>query len=193
MLDAIDFKLARSTRQDDLLWPSSTIEEGEAEDEEEGPNDHRLLLSMRDRYRLETPEPALTDSSMSSLLPAKWSTISIHLTPERDNLVIVRHRRESEPIVFKLPLDRLARREGDDESFTYDDAINELNDIIGSTKVNAQNAKNVKTREEREAWWQERQELDSRLKELLQTIEDVWLGAFKVRRRPFLCAILTSY
>jgi hypothetical protein len=120
---------------------------------------------------------------MSSILPANWSTISLHLTTDRDNLILVRHRRESEPIVFKLPLDRLARREGEDESFTYDNAINELNDIIASTKVNSQNAKNVKTREEREAWWQERQELDTRLKDLLQMVEDNWLGAFKVSLR----------
>ncbi|GAA5910865.1 separase [Sporobolomyces salmoneus] len=176
MLDAIDHKLAQTIRQDDLLWPAPSVEE---EGDEHPSSDRRLLVTMRDRYRLETPEPALTDPSMSSLLPPKWTTISLHLTSERDNLIIVRHRKDSEPVVFKLPLDRLARREGEDESFTYDDAINELNNIIASTKLSSQNAKHVKTREEREAWWKERQDLDNRLKDLLQMIEDNWLGAFK--------------
>ncbi|GAA6018536.1 hypothetical protein JCM11491_006438 [Sporobolomyces phaffii] len=178
MLDAIDHKLAQSTRQDDLLWPSLLFEV-EREEHQDASTERQLLLTMRDRYRLETPEPALTDSSMSSLLPPKWSTISLHLTPDRDNIIVVRHRRDSEPVVFKLPLDRLARREGEDESFAYVDATNELAEIISATKINAANAKHVKTREERESWWQERQELDGRLKELLQMIEDVWLGAFK--------------
>lgn len=179
MLDAIDHKLAQSARQDDLLWPTAPVEE-----ESESSADRAYLLSMRERYRLETPEPALTDPSMSSLLPPKWSTISLHLTPDRDNLIIVRHRRQTEPVVFKLPLDRLARREGEDESFTHEDAMNELINIIASTKLSSQNAKHVKTRDEREAWWQERQELDNRLKELLQMIEDIWLGAFKVCHIP---------
>ncbi|GAA5928121.1 separase [Sporobolomyces koalae] len=175
MLDAIDHKLAQTTPQDDLLWPATAVE-GDGEDQ---PAERQHLLTMRERYRLETPEPALTDAAMSALLPPNWSAVSLHLTPERDNLIIVRHRRDTDPVLFKLPLDRLARREGEEETLTYDDAITELNDIIATTKVNAANAKFVKSREEREAWWQERQQLDERLKDLLQNIEDVWLGAFK--------------
>jgi len=175
MLDAIDHKLDSQYRHDDLLWPTTSAEENEARSPE-----RQLLLTMRERYRLETPEPALTDPSMSSLLPPKWTSISLHLNLERDNLIVVRHRRDSEPVVFKLPLDRLARREGEEETFTYDDATGELKDIIASTNNSAKVAKNIETSADRDQWWQEREQLDERLKELLQMIEDVWLGAFKV-------------
>ncbi|GAA5940472.1 hypothetical protein JCM1841_001027 [Sporobolomyces salmonicolor] len=177
MLDAIDHKLADSARRDDLSWPS--VEPPSLKDDDVA---HlQLLQTMRERYRLETPEPILTDASMSSLLPPSWSTISLHLSSERDCLVLVRHRRDAEPIVFKLPLDRLARREGEEEeeAFTYDVAASELKEIIELSNAGTQNAKHVDGKEARAAWWQERKELDRRLQKLLQTVEGAWLGAFK--------------
>ncbi|GAA5958016.1 hypothetical protein JCM21900_004746 [Sporobolomyces salmonicolor] len=177
MLDTIDHKLAESARHDDLSWPS--VDPPSLKDDDVP---HlQLLQAMRERYRLETPEPILTEASMSSLLPPSWSTISLHLSSERDCLVLVRHRRDAEPIVFKLPLDRLARREGEEEeeAFTYDVAASELKEIIELSNAGTQNAKHVDGKEARAAWWQERKELDRRLQELLQTVEGAWLGAFK--------------
>ncbi|GAA5868801.1 hypothetical protein JCM1840_005124 [Sporobolomyces johnsonii] len=177
MLDAIDHKLTDSARHDDLSWPS--VDPPSLNDDDD--SNRQLLQTMRDRYRLETPEPILTDASMSSLLPPSWSTISLHLSSERDCLVLVRHRRDAEPIVFKLPLDRLARREGEEEeeAFTYDVAAGELKEIIELSNAGTQNAKHVDGKEARAAWWQERKQLDRRLQELLQTVEGAWLGAFK--------------
>ncbi|GAA5908652.1 hypothetical protein JCM5296_006001 [Sporobolomyces johnsonii] len=177
MLDAIDHKLTDSARHDDLSWPSV---DPPSLNDDDGSN-RQLLQTLRDRYRLETPEPILTDASMSSLLPPSWSTISLHLSSERDCLVLVRHRRDAEPLVFKLPLDRLARREGEEEeeAFTYDVAAGELKEIIELSNAGTQNAKHVDGKEARAAWWQERKALDRRLQELLQTVEGAWLGAFK--------------
>ncbi|GAA6064363.1 hypothetical protein JCM10212_005877 [Sporobolomyces blumeae] len=178
MLDALDHKLADAGRHDDLLWP--LLDFGAAEQEAAGAVEARqILLTMRDRYRLENPEPTLVESPISTILPPKCSTVSIHLTPEADSLILVRQRRDCEPVVFKLPLDRLARREGEDESFTFDIAQAELEEIIALSNASSQNAKHVDSREARASWWQERQELDDRLRDLLQTIEDAWLGAFK--------------
>ncbi|BGP15795.1 separin protein [Rhodosporidiobolus nylandii] len=173
MLDAVEHKLADGARHDDLDWPSITLP----------PSSHAHepshLQALRERYRLESAEPALTDSSMSSALPESWSAISIHLTPEHDSLILVRHRRASEPLLFKLPLDRLARREGEDDAFTYEVAAAELKEIIELSNQGTQSAKHVDGKEERAAWWQARKELDQRLQALLQQMEDAWLGAFK--------------
>lgn len=193
MLDAIDTKIADSGRQDDLTWPS--LDTVSHDDDLEDPDaDSRVALSSsaalvrywrstRERYRSEVPDPSLTELSLSALLPSHWTTVSIHLSSERDALLLVRHRREAEPLVFKLPLDRLARREGEDESFTYDIAAEELKDIIRDSDRTSKEAKNVEGKEGRLAWWKERKELDMRLKSLTESIEDDWLGAFKVRIR----------
>ncbi|GAA5968747.1 hypothetical protein JCM11641_000719 [Rhodosporidiobolus odoratus] len=175
MLDAVEHKLADGSRHDDLLWPTISqpaVSKGD---------DPALsqLHALRDRYRLESAEPALTDSSMSTLLPSSWSAVSIHLTPEHDSLLLVRHRRNCEPLLFKLPLDRLARREGEDDAFTYDVASTELRDIIDESNRGTQEAKKVDGREERAAWWAKRKELDTRLGNLLAQMEKAWLGAFK--------------
>ncbi|BGP39728.1 separin protein [Rhodotorula kratochvilovae] len=176
MLDAVEHKLAAHARQDDLTWPTVELSAPSAKD-----NDHRALLhAFRDRYRLETPEPTLVEAPLSALLPPSWSALTLHLTPERDSLIVCRHRRDVDPLVFKLPLDRLARREGDeDEAFTYEVAAAELKDIIAASNAGTQNAKNVDGKEARTAWWAERKELDERLGTLLQMMEDAWLGAFK--------------
>lgn len=178
MLEAIDYKIADSARVDDLHWP--LLESAPASDESTQSSTLKYWTALRERYRSEAPELNLTDAPFSTILPENWTTVSIHLSTERDCLLLVRHRRREEPLVFKLPLDRLARREGEDESFTYDIALEELTDIITTNNRAAQNAKHIKSKEERLAWWGERKELDERLKVLTQTIEDDWLGAFKV-------------
>ncbi|GAA5830726.1 hypothetical protein JCM11251_001054 [Rhodosporidiobolus azoricus] len=176
MLDAIEHKLLLSSRQDDLNWPATALPPPPSSDNRADIH----LYHLHERYRAETAEPILTDSSMSSLLPQCWSAISIHLTPEHDSLILVRHRRSCEPLLFKLPLDRLARRDGEeDEAFTYEVALSELKDIINLSNEGTQQAKHVDGREERAAWWAARKELDQRLQTLLQTMEDAWLGAFK--------------
>lgn len=179
MLEAIDHKLADAVRHDDLHWP--LLEPHPSVNSQDAELVTKYWTALRDRYRSEAAEASLTDRSLSSLLPQHWTTISIHLSPERDCLLLVRHRREVEPVVFKLPLDRLARREGEEESFTYDLALEELQDIITANNAAAQHAKHVTGKEERAEWWAERKDLDGRLKTLVQTIEDDWLGAFKVR------------
>ncbi|GAA6007706.1 hypothetical protein JCM10207_004847 [Rhodosporidiobolus poonsookiae] len=174
MLDAVEHKLRDRSSHDDLDWPLVSVAPSTDDDSV------AQLCAQHDRYRVETAEPVLTDSSLSSILPESWSAISIHLTPEHDSLLLVRHRRESEPVLFKLPLDRLARREGEeDDAFTFEVAIKELSEIVELSNQGTQSAKHVDGKEERAAWWQARKELDKRLQELLQMMEDAWLGAFK--------------
>lgn len=176
MADAVEQKLDRANRRDDLTWPTIDFSPASASHD-----DNQRLLTARERYRLEAAEPILTEQPLSTLLSPTWSVLTLHLTPEHDSLIISRHRHAEEPIVFKLPLDRLARREGEEESaLTFDVAIAELQDIVERNNAGAQNAKLVDGKEQRAAWWAERKELDQRLGDLLQTVEDAWLGAFKV-------------
>ncbi|SCV67820.1 BQ2448_5431 [Microbotryum intermedium] len=176
MLEAIDYKIANLSRVDDLKWPRI-----EPILSHEQPSTVASLLTLRERYRSETVEPVLTDALINSILPAHWQTVSIHLSAERDSLILVRHQANRPPLVFKLPLDRITRREDDDEDegLSYAQASAELAEIVARSNLGAQNAKNVEGKEARIAWWAERKELDARLKVLLESIEDSWLGAFK--------------
>lgn len=108
--------------------------------------------------------------------------ISINVTTDKTTMFVSRHQADHEPIVFCLPLDRQGKREGEaeDELFTFDAAVKQLQGIIDESNDGARNAKNVDTREKREQWWAKRYELDKRMQELVGTMEFCWLGAFKV-------------
>lgn len=177
MLDAIDHKLADNARHDDLVWPR--LDPLGASKAAEQPTS-AYWTALRERYRLESAEPTLTEPALSTILPESWTCVSMHLSPENDCLILVRQRRNSSPLVFRIPLDRLARREGEDESYAYDIALDELQDIVAASNLGAQSAKHVEGKEARSTWWAERKELDGRLKTLLETIENEWFGVFKV-------------
>jgi separase len=179
MLEATEQRLTARSIQDDLIWPIVKAVDEPLPHIQKTPLDS-FWSGVRDRHRHEAVEVPLTDPSLSTILPSKWTTISIHLASEQDSLVLVRHRRDTETIVFRLPLDRYARREGEDESFTYDAASSELQDIIVLSNAGAQRAKDVDGKEMRTGWWKERRELDARLGVLLEMMENNWLGAFKV-------------
>ncbi|KAK4699322.1 separase, partial [Phenoliferia sp. Uapishka_3] len=179
MLDAIDFKLAATSAQDDLTWPAVESPKNLSQEEEATQTTAHYWASIRERYRVESAEASLTDGAFSTLLPSNWTVISLHLTVERDCMLLVRHRRDAEPLVFKLPLDRVARREGDDDGLTFDMALEELQEIISASNAGTQRAKDVSGKEDRVAWWKERKELDTRLASLTEGLEDAWLGAFK--------------
>lgn len=183
MLDAIDTKLDSAELHDDLVWPA--LDEAVTFAEAGDKTSMRTYWSgIRERYRFESAEANLTDRGLSSQLPSNWSVVSLHLSSERDSLVLVKHGRDVEPVVFKLPLDRHARREGDEEedAFTYEIAIGELHEIIEGNNRTSRNGKFAIEKEQRQEWWRERKELNERMKVLTERMEDTWLGAFKVRR-----------
>lgn len=177
MLDAIDYKLADNARHDDLVWPRLDCS-GSSKAAEQPMSAH--WATLRERYKLESAEPTLTEPALSTVLPEAWTCVSMHLSPEHDCLILVRQRRNVDPLVFRVPLDRLARREGEEESYAYDIALEELQDIVANSNLGAQSAKHVEGKEARTAWWAERKELDTRLKTMLETIENEWFGVFKV-------------
>ncbi|KAM0787440.1 hypothetical protein ACM66B_003520 [Microbotryomycetes sp. NB124-2] len=176
MLEVVERRFVDPTRHDDLVWPCSVAPTHKTAQRSA---DDAVWQALRERYSSEAPERSLDSVRMQDVLPEHWTAVSIHLSADRDCLIIVRYTRGSDPVVVRAPLDRMARREGEDESLTYDAAIAELRDIIGASNRGAQDAKNVDGREARAAWWAERKELDSRLKQLLEGIENDWLAAFK--------------
>lgn len=114
-------------------------------------------------------------------LPTNWQVVFIGVSETLDCLIMTKYRHGSDPVTFRLGFDRLGRREEEEDLFTYDLAIDDLRDIIKQNNALAQGAKLINTTEGRQTWWTQRRELDDRMRELLESIDKRWLGAFKVR------------
>lgn len=182
MLSATESKLQSIVVTSGHQWPFIEKEDSDsAEAGMEGLPINRYWKSIRERYRTESAAPCLAEAALSALLPPHWTTISLHLTSERDCFILVRHRKDEQPMIFKLPLGRQARREADDEEFlTYDDALLRLREIIEANDRTCSEGKKVTSPASRNNWWKERVALDVALGNLLLELENTWLGAFTV-------------
>ncbi|KAI9645919.1 separin protein [Ciborinia camelliae] len=112
------------------------------------------------------------------IIPKTWTTLSIALSENRQELSITKLQAGHSPFVLRLPLGRNNSMDADEEVFGFEQGKCELLDIIDSAKANSQSGPSRTGREAKLAWWAEREELDSRLKDLLENIEKVWLGGF---------------
>lgn len=202
MLDVIRHKFLSVNTMDDLQWPLITPNgsplppQPKAErltrfsnssllESDDEPMDDVDLKSyweaVAKRYETQCFDAQRMSVSQADSLPPHWTVVNVSVTEDRHTMFITRQRAGRKPLIFCLPLK--GRREGqEDEHLTYDDAIKELQDIIRlSTERTKQAADiNKEDRAARVAWWKDRTELDTRLRDLLADVEFCWLGAFKV-------------
>lgn len=201
LLEVIAHKLPSKTR-DDLLWPLLALNDEplvgsgsrknesisllfDSDDDGDAQSEDVLLSdywkSIREKYQqLSFSQSNLTQSKVDSL-PANWTVVHIYVTEDQNTMFVCRQRASHQPLVFSLPL-KGRRETEEDEHLTFEDATVELREIIRLSDESTKNAINVKgqDRSARAAWWAERMALDKRLKELLDSIEFCWFGAFKV-------------
>jgi separase len=144
---------------------------------------HTYWATIRDRHKDLSLEAAIKSSQVNPL-PDNWTIVNIGVSEKEDSLFIARRRPNQRPLLFCIPLKRASRNEMDTaaDELTIDSAINEMNDIVESSRQSGKRAGEVaaKGRESRAEWWSERAALDQRLCDLLENIEFCWLGAFKV-------------
>ena len=115
-------------------------------------------------------------------LPPDWVVCTFSLDIERDILYVSRMQSNLRNSLFKLPLKRFATREGEvnGPGFSYKVAQTTFSDIMDGNKETTSNAKFCTTPKQRRDWFSARSDLDSRLEQFLQELEQNWLGAFKV-------------
>lgn len=199
LLEAIQQKFIRTS--DDLQWPLITPNgtplprpktrlRGRMvsmdSDEEDSAIDEASLKhywdSIRDKYNNHSFDLANFSTYQADHLPTNWTVISINITDDRNTMFISRQVAQREPLVFCVPL-KGRRETEEDEHLTFDDALNELRQIITLSNKGTRQAIHVKNDDPqaRTDWWAERNALDKRMQELLENIEFCWLGAFKVR------------
>lgn len=83
--------------------------------------------------------------------------------------------------------------DADEEVFGFEQGQSELREVIELANESSHDARDMTGKEAKTAWWEERESLDARLRDLLENIEKVWLGGFtgvfsQHARRPELLA-----
>ncbi|CAR23282.1 separase [Lachancea thermotolerans CBS 6340] len=84
-------------------------------------------------------------------------------------------------VCLRLPLNRSNSRDMDEIELSFDNAVNELTQIIKESNktTSVEVTSNISTKDARKRWWQYRYELDSKLQSLLSKIESSWFSGFK--------------
>jgi separase len=113
------------------------------------------------------------------IIPKTWTTLSISLSENKHDLCITRLQAGHSPFVIRLPLERASSRDADTEVFNFQQGRAELLEIIRLANQTCHDARDMTVKENKAAWWADREDLDKRLKELLDNMERDWLGGFR--------------
>ncbi|EGO04017.1 hypothetical protein SERLA73DRAFT_84238 [Serpula lacrymans var. lacrymans S7.3] len=203
IMETIQHKFPDVQRFDDLQWPLMTPNgsplprpiaqaaktrlralEGSDDGDNDTTTDDKSLKeyweAILSRYESHTLDTAALSTSRVDSLPDNWTVVNITITEDKNTMFVCRQRARSDPLIFCVPL-KGRRETDDDEHLTFDDALNELKEIIRLSDQGTRQAAHVKKDDQkaRTAWWADRSALDKRMQELLENIEYCWLGAFK--------------
>lgn len=132
----------------------------------------------------EPPKIIPQDDFYTSLhsLPPTWTIITIDMDFNQENLILTKIGNHNfEPVLMKLPLNRMSQFNGNHKPLSFKNCISTLNDIItkSNESIKPRVTSTIKTSQERKSWWKLRFSLDLNLRELLEKIEQQWLGGFQ--------------
>lgn len=113
------------------------------------------------------------------IIPKDWSVVSMALSENKHDLCITKLQAGQSPFVIRLPLERAISRDADNEVFNYQQGRTELLEIVKAINDSCHDARDMTVKGAKSSWWTEREALDTRLKELLDNVEQIWLGGFR--------------
>ncbi|POS87101.1 hypothetical protein EPUL_001308 [Erysiphe pulchra] len=138
-----------------------------------------LLESRKQNFGIQDDHITKFEREYIDIIPKPWIVISISLSESRHELSLIKLQAGTSPFILQLPLGRNSSIDADEEAFNYEQGRAELQEIIRLANESAHDSSNRLGREARLSWWNEREALDIRMKDLLKNIEKVWLGGFK--------------
>ncbi|OHE95639.1 peptidase family C50 [Colletotrichum orchidophilum] len=141
-----------------------------------------LALALKDDRRasiVTVDDMARFQRDYIDIIPEAWSVLSIALSDNRKDLCITKLQSGQSPFVLRLPLERVASRDGEDELFDFQHGHDELMEIIQATNASCHNSGDYSAKGAKSAWWAQRENLDNRFKDLLDNVEQIWLGGFR--------------
>ncbi|KAM0271665.1 hypothetical protein ACHAQH_009000 [Verticillium albo-atrum] len=140
-------------------------------------------LALKDTRRLScgiTTDVGRFQRDYVNIIPAAWSVISISLSENRHDLCITKLQADHTPFVLRLPLERAVSRDADTEVFDFKQGHAELLEVIRLVNESCHDeGRDWSAKGAKAAWWDEREALDKRMKQLLDNVEQIWLGGFK--------------
>ncbi|KAM3504698.1 hypothetical protein MY10362_003398 [Beauveria mimosiformis] len=139
----------------------------------------RKSVSSRRASLAPSNDMANFQKSYIEMVPKNWSVISVSLSDNQHDLCLTKFQAGHSPFILRLPLERANSRDADCEVYNFEHGKEELLDIIELANETSHSARDFSLKGERNAWWAERETLDTRLKECLTQIETTWLGGFK--------------
>ncbi len=148
-------------------------------------NDDPLYLAWPDTARspeLETVSAPDFQSSFLDILPKTWTAVSLCLNEDGSELLIARYRAGVSPLILKVPFSRHTPGDDDDvddSRFDYHKGKAELQEIIELSNYTCHNPGSLNAKGAKTKWWEEREDLDRRLHELLINMENIWFGGFR--------------
>ncbi|KXX81095.1 Separin [Madurella mycetomatis] len=113
------------------------------------------------------------------IVPKAWNVLSISLSDGNHDLCITKLQAGQNPFVIRLPLERASSRDADSEVFDFQQGRAELLEIVKLINKTCHDSRDMSVKGAKSAWWAEREALDERLRELLENIEQIWLGGFR--------------
>ncbi|KAF1984179.1 hypothetical protein K402DRAFT_465314 [Aulographum hederae CBS 113979] len=113
------------------------------------------------------------------IIPETWTAISMSLSDNCDELFITRYRAGQSPFILRLPMARHNSRDVDEDIFGFQEGKSELLEVIELSNFSTHDARDFSAKGAKTEWWAEREALDTRLRELLVNIENIWLGGFR--------------
>ncbi|KAL7626231.1 separin protein [Parahypoxylon ruwenzoriense] len=113
------------------------------------------------------------------IIPEAWNVISVALSDDEHDLCITKLQAGHSPFGIRLPLERAASRDVSTNVFNFRQGRAELLDIIKQANQTSHDARDMSQKGAKSAWWAEREAIDERMKDLLDSIEETWLGGFK--------------
>lgn len=121
----------------------------------------------------------ILQQQLNKTLPPSWNVITMAMADDSSEMLISKIRQNHSPFLLRLPLDRSAGEDLDEEPFRFRTAYSELGDIISNANLTAHDTKAGSNRQAKKLWWATREALDARLGSLLENIETLWLGGFR--------------
>ncbi|CUS23597.1 LAQU0S10e04104g1_1 [Lachancea quebecensis] len=111
-----------------------------------------------------------------------FNVISLDVCDITGDLLLSKMESSNESkLCLRLPLNRSNSRDVDEIELSFDNAVNELTQIIKESNrtTSIEVTSTINTKDARKQWWQYRYELDSKLQSLLSKIESSWFSGFK--------------
>jgi separase len=173
--------------EDEDKWPPAiNTERGADEEEDEEMVDHWYhahLEQLRDLYKEEHElDETGFQTKFIDILPPSWTVCSLTLDAKQGDLYVSRMQANSTPLLLKLPLQRFAKRSGEGDELSYKAVMDEFNNIISASNESMHSNKKFEHKADIENWWSTRRELDARLKQLMEKVDENWFGGFKVHK-----------